>query len=375
MKENIYQQLRKHLDHMPVPFPATASGVELDLLKSLFTEEEATIACELSAFPESAERIYPRLKKKYQLEDLKQKLDKMVKKGIIVRRLSKDSKTFLYQKIPLAIGMFEFQVNQLDKNFARLFFDYEKEAFFDGLFTMKNQQMRTIPINVAIEPQFSVGNYDDIRKVIKDSPGPFALMNCVCRQAKDLLEDSCKVTNHRESCITLEESAKYMIDRGVAREISRDELMKFLTLAKKEGLILQPENTQHPTFICCCCSCCCGILSAAAKYDQPAEYIHSNFRMEVNITKCDGCEDCIERCQMHAILKTEGHVEILNERCIGCGVCIPVCKQKALRLVKKEKETVPPLSKNEMYKKMMIERYGVPRALGYVIKSRLGMKV
>jgi NAD-dependent dihydropyrimidine dehydrogenase PreA subunit len=271
--------------------------------------------------------------------------------------------------------MFEFQVNRLNRKFAELFYAYEEEGFFDSLFRMKTHQMRTIPVNVAIEHRHVVGNYDDIRQIVKDSPGPFALMNCVCRQAKDLMKEPCRLTDHRETCITLEDAASHMIRRGVARELYREELLKYLTWAKKEGLVLQPENIQHPTFICCCCGCCCGILNSAVKYDRPAEYLHSNFRSEVDTGRCDGCEDCVDRCQMEAIKKVNGYVEILNERCIGCGVCIPVCKQRAMKLVKKAEEKVPPVNENEMYKRMMLERFGRIKTVGMVIKSKVGMKV
>jgi hypothetical protein len=39
-----YRKLQEHLNKMPVGFPATASGVEINLLKMIFTPEEARIA-------------------------------------------------------------------------------------------------------------------------------------------------------------------------------------------------------------------------------------------------------------------------------------------------------------------------------------------
>ena len=62
MEANIYRQLQKHLDKMPVPFPETESGVEISLLKRLFNEEEAWIALQLSALPESVDKIHGRFK-------------------------------------------------------------------------------------------------------------------------------------------------------------------------------------------------------------------------------------------------------------------------------------------------------------------------
>lgn len=78
---------------------------------------------------------------------------------------------------------------------------------------------------------------------------------------------------------------------------------------------------------------------------------------------------------MEAIKKVNHYVEVQEERCIGCGVCIPVCKQKALKLVKKEKEKIPPMDEKEMYKRMMMERYGPLKTVGFAIRSKLGMKI
>ena len=60
MKPDIYRQLQRHLDRMPVPFPETESGVEISLLKQLFDEEEAYISLQLSAIPETINRIHGR---------------------------------------------------------------------------------------------------------------------------------------------------------------------------------------------------------------------------------------------------------------------------------------------------------------------------
>lgn len=376
MENDIYRKLQKHLDHMPVPFPATQSGVEIRLLKELFTREEACIVLALSAVPETAKRIYKRLPKtSISPGDLENKLDTLAKEGKIMRYRHPKSGSIVYHKIPLAIGIFEFQVDRIGEKFAKLFYAYEAEAFAREQFGMKTRQMRTIPLNINIEPYFAVSNYDNIKQIIEDSPGPFAIMNCVCRQAKDAIYEPCQHTRLRETCITLEEAATFMMERKVARELTKSELLKFLVTAKKEGLVLQPENIQHPTFICCCCGCCCGVLSMARKFSKPADLIHSNFFTQVSEEKCDGCEKCLERCQMDAISRFNGFVQIDHNRCIGCGVCIPVCEKKALRLVKKKTEYIPPANKKDMYKKMLVERYGYSGLLKIGLQAMAGRKI
>jgi len=377
MENDIYRHLQQHIDKLPIPFPATESGVEIKLLKLLFNEKEAGIALHLSALPERSPKIYKRIKdKRLALKDFESILHGMFKKGAIHGvRDRKNQDQFLYSKMPLAIGMFEAQVDQITRELAEDFFEYEEEAFAEAMLGSKTQQLRTIPLNIKIEPDYQVSNYDDITAIIKNSPGPFAVMNCVCKQAKDKLGKSCTQTEVRETCILLEGGVDFAKNLGVGREISRKETLRLITRAKKIGLVLQPENNQHPHFVCCCCGCCCGVLTAAKFSDKPAEFLHSNYFAGIDPEKCDLCETCLERCQMEAIGRTNNHMKVDLDRCIGCGACIPTCKGKAINLIKKEVETVPPKSTNDMYKKIMLERFGLLKTVKFAVKAALGQQV
>jgi hypothetical protein len=55
-----FTKLREFLDQFPIGFPKTPSGVELRILKRLFTEEEAAIAVTLTPIPEEASQIAER---------------------------------------------------------------------------------------------------------------------------------------------------------------------------------------------------------------------------------------------------------------------------------------------------------------------------
>ena len=52
-----YRALRRHLNTMPVGFPATLSGVERCLLKAVFTVDEARLALHMDYRFESADMI------------------------------------------------------------------------------------------------------------------------------------------------------------------------------------------------------------------------------------------------------------------------------------------------------------------------------
>ncbi len=82
--ETLYRRLQQHLDRMPVAFPPTASGVEIRILKRLFTPEEAEIALELSAIPEPASTIHRRSRSRIAFDELRGKLEHMAAKGVIL---------------------------------------------------------------------------------------------------------------------------------------------------------------------------------------------------------------------------------------------------------------------------------------------------
>ncbi|MFX1514657.1 MAG: 4Fe-4S ferredoxin, partial [Promethearchaeota archaeon] len=60
VSDAIYEELRQQIDIMPVGLPPTESGVEIRILKHLFTPEDAQIALHLNIIPETVEVIYSR---------------------------------------------------------------------------------------------------------------------------------------------------------------------------------------------------------------------------------------------------------------------------------------------------------------------------
>jgi Pyruvate/2-oxoacid:ferredoxin oxidoreductase delta subunit len=372
--ESVYRRLQQHIDNMPIAFPATESGVELRILEHLFTPEEAEMALHLSAIPEPIEKIHSRAKKTgIELKDLKKGLRNLAKKGAIIRSEVR-GKTH-YAKAMLAIGMFEFQVNRLTKELHSDFLQYMEEGFKDAFHTKKTSQMRTIPINEEVIPERVIGTYDGARKLVKDSKGPFAVINCVCRQGMDLLEHPCEQTEIRETCLLIGDFAEMMIAAGSGTELSQTQMLELLEQCDEEGMVLQPQNTKDPHFICCCCGCCCGVLVSAKKLPRPAEYFDTNYYAKIDPDICIVCGDCSTRCQMEAISENEEASEVVLERCIGCGLCVSTCPSGAVQLYLKEETKTPPSDQDQLYRKILMERFGPLGTAKVMGKKMLGMKI
>jgi Fe-S-cluster-containing hydrogenase component 2 len=371
---DVYRRLQKHIDDLPIPYPETPSGVEISILKRLFTPEEAEVALGLSAVPEPVEKIRGRVPGHGEGE-LERILDRMVEKGAIFggRALARGGKK-RYSRAPLAIGMYEAQVDKLTKELQQDFDRYTREGFAAALL-VGTKQMRTIPVNARFVPDRLVGRYDDARRLIEEGAGPWAARNCVCRQGKDLLGEPCRQTTSRRVCLMIGPAAKASVTSGDAQSLTREETFALLDQAERDGMVLQPSNARDPIFICFCCGCCCGMLKAAKQFPRPAEYLQSNYQAAVDAALCSECGTCHERCPMEALHAGDGATAVDLDRCIGCGACVPTCPTEAVKLRAKPQETVPPKDLKALYGRIMTERFGLLGAAKRIGKALLGRQV
>jgi electron transport complex protein RnfB len=375
--DNVYVELRRQIDKMPVGMPATDSGVEIRLLKHLFTPEEAKIALSLNVFPEPLKRIFNRVKKTDQavtLEGLKEVLDRLVAKGSISSGEKKGQR--LYSYAMFAIGMYEFQANRLTKEFyedtEEYFGEFSKEFFRTNV----PPQMRVVPVEKSITVENYVATYDEMRGFVKNAEGQFGVINCVCKQGKDLIDHACQTTDVRETCLMFPAMTASLTKSGTPfRLISKDETLRLLQQAEHEGLVIQPSNSKEPLFVCCCCGDCCGVLTMAKMFPKPAALFATNYHAEVDNQLCSGCGVCLKRCQMEAptIVKKKSSINL--DRCIGCGLCVSTCPSKAIKLLKNEKTIVPPKNTDDLYMKILTKKVGNANLLKIGVKKIAGQKI
>lgn len=366
-----YIALQRHLDRQAIGFPATKSKAEIKILKHIFTPIEARIAACLSYKPQPLPTIY---KKANHLVESSQKLEEdlsqIAKKGGIEITNTDGEKR--YRNVPFVVGMYEFQVNALTPEFIDSFQRYTSDLKFGmALLSSKLPQMRTIPIAKSIQPHHHIATFDEVAELIQHAKAPFVILECICRKKNSLVGTPCRVTTRMETCLAVGEAAQSALTINTGREIQRGEAISILEQNQKDGLVLQPSNTEIAEFICSCCGCCCGMLNMQKRLPVPVDFWSSNYFTVIDTQACNGCGICEKRCQVDAIKVTAEKqcASVDLKRCIGCGLCIPTCPQHALALKKKESEVKPPKTRDELYdtimahKKSGLEKYKVAAKL------------
>ena len=101
----------------------------------------------------------------------------------------------------------------------------------------------------------------------------------------------------------------------------------------------------------------------------------TNYYAEVDPELCNGCEECIERCQLDARTMVDSVATVDLDRCIGCGNCVVICDSDANRLQKKEEEVLPPKDTESLYMKIMSKKVGKWNMLKMGAKILLRLRV
>jgi len=363
--KKVYRALQKHLDRQPVGFPRTRDGSDLRILSHIFSPEEAELATCLNYRYRSEEEIQAVYSERFSgIDDIPAALQQMLEKGGI-EGIEKEGRRY-YCTAPLIVGMYEMQLYRLNPEFIHDFRSYTRSPAF-GLSYLGTglPQMRTIPIEKSIRPQYSVADYDTVEQLLRSNDGPFVIVDCICRKKADMEGRHCRVTERTETCLAMGNVARSVLLTGQGREIDLTEARDILKTNQKQGLILQPSNTQKAEFICSCCGCCCGILNIHKKIPRPLDYWSTPFTAVLDPEKCNACGACIRRCQVDAIQLSEGKDSVLidAQRCLGCGHCVAVCSKSALELSDSGRAATPPEDRVALHEAIADRKGGLLKKL------------
>lgn len=329
MTVNSYEKLREFLDQFPIGFRKTKSGVEIEILKRLFTEEEAELTTFLTIRPERAQSIAIRAGK--DLVELEDKLEVMAKKGLIFRS-RRDNKT-LYNAAPFMIGLYEYSVKKIDKELAQLFKEYYHTAGLEEIGASNIPGFKVIPLEETIQTETTLFPYQMLEESIRNAR-VIAVTDCVCRKESQLLNEGCK--HPMETCLSFGVAAEYYIETNLGRKITSKEAIQIIKEADEAGLVHAGANSKHLSNICNCCPCCCVSMKGITQFGQDKQkFMNAVFESIIDEEVCVACGNCVERCPVKAI--TIEDIAIVNrDLCLGCGLCASVCPEEAISLKLRE---------------------------------------
>ncbi len=242
MATDIFERLAEHLDNLPGGYPRTENGVEMRILRRLFTPEEAKLAVHLTLIPEEPRVVARRAK--IPAKEVSQRLEEMAKAGLITGLYPKN-KSPLYMAQQFLVGVWESQVNRLSRELIQEFEEY-LPSYTEQSIRPGVPQLRTIPVGKSIGTKTEVMLYERAEELVR-AHKTFAVANCICRQEKRIMGKPCE--KPEESCLSFGMAARIMIRSDRGRAISMEETLEILRRAEEAGLVLQPSNSKKAPFI------------------------------------------------------------------------------------------------------------------------------
>jgi len=196
-----------------------------------------------------------------------------------------------------------------------------------------------IPVNVEIEADHRVLNYDSVKQYLINA-SKISLLDCSCKTKRGNCDGPVQV------CIGLNGKAEHILTSEdfkhlSPREVGVDEALSVLMKSHEAGYVhmaLTQKKDRKPDdvdYICSCCTCCCSILSGVIRYGMAPHLLTSDTTSVTDSSSCTSCGVCVDRCQFGAREMVNGSLAFNPELCFGCGLCVSTCPTNAITLVDK----------------------------------------
>jgi Pyruvate/2-oxoacid:ferredoxin oxidoreductase delta subunit len=350
-----YKKLRERMDQMPVGAPGRTTIYEI--LKIIFTPEEAELASKMPLAPQSLDKIARNLK--MSPDELKPKLEAMADKGMLVD--VELAGAMRYMLAPTMVGVFEFTMMRVredidQKKLAELIYRFviEEPDFVNSLKPdTQTSLFRTLIHEVTLPEDYAeVLDWEKASHVVGEA-GKWGVSLCHCRHVEHHRGHDCQKFK-MESCLSIGMGADFLIRHNLAREIGKSEALDLILQTRDAGMVHICDNVRRrPTFVCQCCGCCCEILNAFKKFKAFGSTFSSNFMAAPDETKCTGCRKCEKACPVDAIEKVDKPrtmngkkyrwvVKVDEEMCLGCGVCAMKCEFDSMKMTPRPQRRIAP---------------------------------
>ena len=192
---------------------------------------------------------------------------------------------------------------------------------------------RGIPSWSTVKDHPDLMDCENLRMILQSAPA-IGVVDCPCRWLEVKSGECDKPTF---VCLSLTPgSVKYIVDRGIGRQIGLEEGYTILDRCEKAGLIPTTSGTDKIRQLCFCETKYCIMLRPQVRYGYQV-WVPSRFAATVDADSCTGCGTCAGRCLFNAIsfkeLSSEDSLACIDSaKCFGCGVCAVTCPTGSLAM-------------------------------------------
>jgi len=345
---DIYMRLAKHLEDLIMGYPYNEALI--DLLKEMFSPVEAEVALAIPNNLEPLKVVSPQtIAARCDLPEstVTETLQSLASRNMLYTRQTEGGNTgFALLQVGYGIPQAFFWGGQKDdsaRRMAKLLLNYfsvpTTETLYGGALT---KSYKYSPANVSIDIEMQGVMPNEQMGPIVEAATKVAVAHCPCRmQAKILDRTDCH--HSLEVCIKYDEMAEFVIEKGLAREISKDEAMKILADSEKEGLVHMVDNTQGQIkHTCNCCGHYCWNVGIIRRRKIPRDMLMAvYFIRETDLDECIGCGACADICPVNAVTMVDERPEVDQDWCIGCGVCAVSCPAEVISIKRRLESKAP----------------------------------
>ena len=363
-----YRDLQARLDKTHIGFPE-GDGI-YEILRLLYTQEEAAIAARMPVRPLPLERLSRHLDiPEVRLRPL---LEHMADVGTVMDLVHPKTGEVLWLLSPPVVGFIEFSLmkrrEDIDQPALAMAMDayLRSGAFIEAFGDEMTQLGRTVIHESALPDDLTteVLAYERATQILQDA-ARIGVSLCYCRHKAEHLGHACDAP--QEVCLNINGGFDYVARHGIAREIDSVEALEVLARCRELGLVQIADNVRHkPIYLCNCCGCCCMQLRLISRHGVSHAVHTSNFLAAIDGATCRGCGRCARRCPVNAIRLDPVAVDgkrvgkmlavVDDELCLGCGVCHAACRRSALTMEQRAQRVLTPESTMDRVVRMALDR-------------------
>ncbi len=362
MRENVYQRLAKHLSSLGMGYPEKEELLEI--LRENFTplEAEVALAIPTRVIPFEAVPVGAIVPPSHPSEEaLEQILSNLAQRGLLF------SKKLENGEVGYALQQFGYGFPQTffwkgvhtpnAKKMAELIAKYSRREQIEEVYgKTETKAFRYVPASLSLEPEnHAVFPFEMMEEVIRRVK-VIALVHCPCRATAQLIGKK-RCDHPLENCMKYDDLAEYLIEKGIGREVTRQEALDVIRKSEEAGLVHLVDNAREGIkHTCNCCGCCCWSVGTIRRKKIPRDVLMATyFLRETDRERCNGCGRCVDICPVQ-VIRMEGDFPVIDQEwCIGCGVCAVPCPSSAVKLVRKT-QAIPPKDFKELHEQILKER-------------------